>query len=145
MIFGSRDVFATFIGVTLGLIVITPLVVAILSRSITGFVTRGENTKIYLSDYTVIAFLASSRKNVDGADWAFGIFAHICLSLIAGLLGILLGATIWHTPVWVYILTAVIAVVLLTARFAYTLKSKFDKHLEKLHEGADKDDYDIKW
>lgn len=143
MIFGSRDVFATVVGVTLGLIVLTPLIVTILSGGITGFVTRGENTKTYLYKYTMVRVFGDDYP--DTVDWAAGSFIQFFLSLGAVVVGVAIGAIIWYTPVWVYILTAVIAGVLLTARFAYTLKSKFDNHLDKLHENADKDDYDVKW
>lgn len=143
IIFGSRDTFVTVVAVTFGLIVLTPLIVAILSASITGFVTRGEKTKAYLYEYTVVRSLCGNSPDL--GDWIAGSLMHIFLSLGAAAFGGTVGLVIWHTPVWVYILTAVIAGVLLTARFAYTLKSKFDKHLEKLHENADKDDYDVKW
>ena len=143
MIFGDMQTLSKVVGGLFGGIVLLPLVVAIISASITGFVTRGENTVSVLYRLTMVK--PQGHDSPDVFDWIFGSMFHLALSGVTFIVGAVLGAIIWYTPVWVYILTAVIAGVLLTARFAYTLKSKFDKHLEKLHENADKDDYDVKW
>ena len=144
LVFGSQELFAKALALLVGSITLFPLIVYLISAGVSNFVTRGENTVRWLYDYTVVEWMAGGH-DPSLEDLSFGILFHFVVVFLATVVGGGIGAVLWITPVWVYILAGVIVGVLLTARFAYTLKSKFDKHLEKLHQGADKKDYDVKW
>lgn len=142
LLFGTRSNFIISMTVIMCTALYLPLIIGWVGALVTGFVTRWEVKKYPLIFLSPIyqAFRKGEEKQSD--EW---FILGVVLFALSWAAATLLSVIMWHTPIWAYITLGAVAGLLFTARFAYTLKSKFDKHMQQLHKSADAEEYKAKW
>lgn len=115
--------------------------------AVTHFVTRGK-AAIKPRSCRVGYFDKCPWNKAREQDYLFGmaVVGMMFYPMIASLIGMVLGIVLWVMPFFGWVALGSVAGVLFTARFAYTVYSKFDDHMKKLHKVSDSDEeYKAKW
>lgn len=135
-----RDLVILCVIICSGFYLIPMLVQGILSAS-AAFVTRGESYALFYDKFM-------DRFGIIMRDMYSDPFDLVIAGIIHGICGMAVGMVLGFFLVWSsftgLIVIGTVVGLLFTARFAYTLYSKFIKHIKDLHKVQD-DDFKVKW